>query len=63
VKLSDGSVKTLYFTDTFAADGSATGFGGGPGGPGSHHGPGGHHGPGAPDLAPSTPPTTAATTG
>ena len=37
VKLADGSVKTLYFTSTFAADGSDTGFGVGPnGGP---HGP------------------------
>ena len=34
---ADGSVKTLYFTSTFAADGSDNGFGGGPnGGP---HGP------------------------
>jgi hypothetical protein len=37
VKLADGSVKTLYFTSTFAADGSTTGFGGGPMG---GHGPG-----------------------
>ena len=37
VKLADGSVKTLYFTSTFAADGSDNGFGAGPnGGP---HGP------------------------
>jgi hypothetical protein len=47
VKLADGTVKTLYFNSSFAADGSATGFGGrpgGPGGPGHHDGMDGHHG-------------------
>lgn len=58
VKLADGSVKTLYFTDTFAADGSDTGFG--PGGPGGHGGP-----QGAPQGAPQLPaqPTGSNTSG
>jgi len=46
VKLADGTVKTLYFNSSFAADGSDTGFGGGPGG---------HGGPGAPGTAPAAP--------
>jgi len=42
LQLADGSYSTLYFNESFEADGSDTGFGpGGPGGPGGHHG---HHG-------------------
>jgi len=36
VKEADGTVKTYYFTSTYQADGSGTGFG--PGGPGGPHG-------------------------
>jgi hypothetical protein len=51
MKNADGTVTTLYFTSTFAADGQDTGFG--PGGPG-HGGPG-HGGPqGQPPVQPST---------
>jgi hypothetical protein len=32
VKNADGSIETLYFTSTYSADGTASGFGGGPGG-------------------------------
>jgi hypothetical protein len=69
VKLANGTVKTLYFNSSFAADGSATGFGGrpgGPGGPGAHDGRGSHEGhrghgaPGAPGAAPVAPATTTA---
>ncbi|MEI7546491.1 MAG: hypothetical protein WCK21_00320 [Actinomycetota bacterium] len=39
VKLADGTVITLYFNASFAADGSDTGFGpGAPGGQDGHHG-------------------------
>lgn len=39
VQLADGSYETLYFDESFVADGSDTGFGpGGPGGPAGHHG-------------------------
>jgi len=46
MKNADGSVTTLYFTSSFAADGQDTGFG--PGGPG-HGGPQGQ-----PPVQPST---------
>lgn len=35
VKLADGTYETLYFDESFVADGSETGFG--PGGPGGDH--------------------------
>jgi hypothetical protein len=54
VKLADGSVKTLYFTSTFAADGSDTGFGAGPNG-GPHGGPIGGQPGQAPTQAPIQP--------
>ena len=40
VQLADGTYTTLYFDESFAADGSETGFGaGGPGGPRGDHQP------------------------
>lgn len=59
VKLADGSVKTLYFTDTFAADGSDLGFGAGqpPAGQDGQHGPHGQ------PPADQTADTTAASNG
>ena len=52
VKLADGTYKTLYFDSSFAADGSDTGFGGGPQG-GGHQG-GGHGQPPADQTATTT---------
>ena len=54
MKNADGSVTTLYFTSTFAADGQDTGFG--PGGPG-HGGPQGPQG--QPPVQPSASGSTA----
>ena len=51
VKLADGTFKTLYFTDTYAADGSETGFGQPPAGQDGQHGPKGPHG--QPPVAPT----------
>jgi hypothetical protein len=70
MKLADGSFTTLYFNSSFAADGTATGFGGGPGGPGhagrpDHAGPGraGQPPAGMPGQAPTVPAAGTATTG
>lgn len=54
VQLADGSYETLYFDESFAADGSDTGFG--PGGPGGVGGPRGDHQPpaGATDSSTTT---------
>lgn len=67
VKLADGTVKTLYFNSSFAADGSDTGFGpGGPGGHGGDHdgdGPNGAPQQGAAPQAPAITGNTTATSG
>jgi hypothetical protein len=55
MKNADGTVTTLYFNSSFAADGTDMGFG--PGRPGDQGGPGGvgHGGPqGQPPVQPST---------
>jgi hypothetical protein len=66
MQLADGSYTTLYFDESFVADGSDTGFGAGPGGPGHHgqHGPQGQQGQppaGIPGQAPTAPAGTATT--